>query len=246
MIRAGWITIIAFAFAHLATPLIAEDCEKWRCEPLIEAEYTQPTTRYAHGVLGDDIEYGSLKLTFAGSRNVWEVHLPQSRVFEDITPRLVDVDKDGQDEVVVVESDQYLGARLAIYNANGLIAATPFIGRSNRWLAPIGAADLDGDGYLEIAYIDRPHLAKTLRIWRFSDGKLKEVTSEKGFTNHRIGWDHIPGGIRDCGQGPEMIVATADWSEIASVRLSHNGTLSLNLIENYDGPESLNSALDCP
>ena len=37
-------------------------------------------------------------------------------------------------------------------------------------LAPLGAADLDGDGKIELAYIDRPHLAKILRIWRFDDG----------------------------------------------------------------------------
>ena len=43
------------------------------------------------------------------------------------------------------------GARLAIYDETGLVSATPYIGRSNRWLAPLGAGDLDGDGNIELA-----------------------------------------------------------------------------------------------
>jgi hypothetical protein len=55
-----------------------------------------------------------------------------------------------------------------------LLAATPHIGSANRWLAPIGAADLDGDGRVEIAYVDRPHLARTLRIWRTFTRRMRQ------------------------------------------------------------------------
>ncbi len=180
------------------------------------AHFTEPTTRYPHGVLGDNVEYGALELMVDGE--ILTVSLPLDRVFEDLAPRLVDIDLDGALEVMVVESQNQTGAQLAVYNALGeKIAATPHIGTRFRWLAPIGAADLDGDGYIEIAYIDRPHLAKTLRIGRFKDGALTEIASLPGLTNHKIGEDFISGGIRDCDNGPEIIVTSADWSRIISV-----------------------------
>lgn len=192
---------------------------------ILEAEYVEPTTRYAHGVLGDAIEWGALRLKVdfcsgCGAADIRQmmIRLPQSRVFEDVSPRLVDLEGDGAFGVMVVESDLNKGARLAIYNESGLQAATPFIGRAHRWLAPIGSADLDGDGLIEMAYIDRPHLAKTLRIWRYDNGAFREVAAVKGFTNHQIGWNYIEGGIRDCGAGPEMIVADADWTQVVAVR----------------------------
>ena len=67
---------------------------------------------------------------------------------------------------------------------------------------------------MEIAYVDRPHLAKVLRIWRHEGGGLRHVTDVPGLTNHRIGWDRIPGGIRDCGRGPEMITADGGWRRV--------------------------------
>ncbi len=228
------ILLVCFAFAGFAT-----------AAEITSAVYSNPTTRYAHGVLGDTIEYGSLELTMSDDGH-YTLTLAKTQVFEDISPRLVDVDLDGSAEVITVESNLSLGARLSIYDETGLVAATPYIGQSHRWLAPVGAADLDSDGHVEIAYIDRPHLAKTLRIWRFVNGQLTEVADITGLTNHRIGWDYIPGGIRDCGQVPEMITASVNWADIISTILTPEGKLNSVKIGSYDGPDSLNAALICP
>lgn len=193
-------------------------------EGITSARFAEETTRYAHGVLGDAIEYGALSLSTDRGRRL-RIILPEHSVFEDLEPRVVDLDGDGAAEVVVVESHRDLGAQLAVYGPQGKIAATPHIGRTNRWLAPIGAVDLDGDGAVEIAYIDRPHLAKTLKVWRYMDQDLTAVTELAGLTNHRIGEAFISGGMRDCGRGPEMIVAEADWSGTVAVTLS-GGRLS--------------------
>lgn len=208
-----------------------------------KAIYGDPTTRYAHGVLGDAIEWGSLTIRDQGK--VRHVRLPDDRVFEDIAPRLWDVTGDGIAEIVVVETQQDLGAQLAVYDRSGhKLAATPHIGRSNRWLAPIAAADLDGDGRIEIAYIDRPHLAKLLRIWRFDAGALSLIAERSGFTNHRIGDDYITGGLRDCGAGPELIVVSADWKDIMRVTLSA-GALSQAVSGRFGGQASVDLALNC-
>jgi hypothetical protein len=209
---------------------------------VVSARYEQPTERYTHGILGDSVEWGALSMRLADGRRV-RVVLPEDRVFEDTAPRVADVDLDGAAEVVVVESSVARGARLAVYGPDGLIAATPFIGQKFRWLAPVGAADLNGDGRVEIAYVDRPHLAKTLRIWRFADGRLAEVAAAPGFTNHRIGERDIAGGIRDCGEGPEMIVADADWRNVVGVRF--DGGLSARALGVHAGRESFAAAMAC-
>lgn len=217
--------------------------QDWRSEQLVAAAYAEPTGRYPHGVLGDAIEFGALRLTYTAGVTV-EIKLSENRVFEDVAPRIVDVDGDAKREVVVVESDQREGARLAIYDGDGLRAATPFIGTRFRWLAPIGAADMDGDGFIEIAYIDRPHLAKTLRIWRYRDGALEPVADQPGLTNHRIGEPDIGGGLRSCEKGVEMITASANWARVIASRLS-DGQIVTQDIGPHTGRASLNAALDC-
>lgn len=214
------------------------------------AGFSNATTRYDHGVLGDAVEAGGLR-AMGGVLGPCElqVFLPEDSVFEDIAPRIADLDGDGRNEIIVVESHRSLGAALAVYGIRGgalkKIAATPNIGRSHRWLAPVGAADLDGDGAVEIAYVDRPHLAKTLRIWRYAGGRFVHVADRAGLSNHKIGWAFIPGGIRACNGRPEIILANDDWSRVKAASL-RDGRIALRDIGPYAGPESLDAALRCP
>lgn len=215
-------------------------------DTIVEARYSEPTGRYDHAILGDAIEWGALELVVEdwAHKSTLRFKLPLERVFEDISPRLVDVDLDGKPEVVVVETHADLGAQLAVYDETGKIAWTPYIGRTHRWLSPVGAADFDGDGFVELAYIDRPHLAKTLRIWRFMDGKLQHVADQPGLTNHRIGESDIGGGVRSCDGAIEMITASGDWTRIIATRLG-NGAVSMRDIGPHRGRASLDAALQC-
>ncbi len=211
------------------------------------AVFTSPTTAYPHGVLGDEIEYKRLVIQTeidGNERNEHVFMVFPTHVFEDIKPRVWEVDGKAGPEVVVVQTHRQLGASLAIYSKDGLLAKTPPIGQRNRWLAPIGAADFDGDGHIEIGYIDRPHLAKTLRLWRFKNGKLREVAALEGLTNHKIGWDFIASGVRDCGEGPEMITADAGWRRIMATRFDGKA-IAARGIGAYTGPKSITRALSC-
>ncbi len=207
------------------------------------ASYGDPTTRYDHGILGDAVEWGALELELSGGSRRTFV-LPETHVFEDTAPRLADLDGDGAPEVIVVETDMALGARLAVYGVSGLIAATPHIGRTHRWLAPVGAGDLDGDGLFEIAYVDRPHLARVLRVWRFEDGTLREVAALDGLTNHRIGDPGIAGGIRDCGDGPEMVMLDAGWSRVMAARMV-SGRIEARAVSRDVSPAGIAAVLGC-
>ena len=212
-------------------------------DTIASARYTAPTDRYAHGVLGDAIEWGALELTLTDGRTT-TFSLPTDHVFEDVAPRLVDLDADGAPEVIVVEADVTAGAALAVYGPAGKITETPHIGTRNRWLAPIGAADLDGDGIVEIAFVDRPHLAKTLRVWRYDSETLMQVDSLQGVTNHRIGEVDIAGGIRTCVDDPEMIVATANWSQLVAVTWNADGFVT-KPIGNTTSRAAFARAMDC-
>lgn len=208
-----------------------------------DASFAAPTDRYPHAVLGDALEWGALELRGPGTRV--ELRLPDERVFEDLAPRLADVDGDGDLEAIVVESHARLGARLAVYDTRGLVAATPFIGTRFRWLAPFAWEDLDGDGRVELAYIDRPHLAKVLRVWRYEGGTLREIARLDGLTNHRIGEDFISGGVRDCGTGPEMVLAEGGWQRLVAVRLQEGRLRAKPLPGHPATPAGFAAALAC-
>ena len=215
------------------------------------AFYDGATRRYRHAVLGDAIEGSVLTMITPLTRDRCglRVKLDLAHVFEDLSPRLVDLDGDKQPEVVTVRSHRDKGAQVAVYKITAgkleMVASTPYIGRAHRWLAPIGAADLDGDGYIEIAYIDRPHLANELRIWRYQKGKLDPVSKASGLTNHRIGEDFITGGVRTCGSRPELITVDGGWSRIMATTLDRDGRINTRSIGHFAGHRSVVAALAC-
>lgn len=154
------------------------------------AWYGAPTRRYRHAVLGDDIEAGRLVVQTAEGATLAH-DLPETDVFEDITPRLADLDGDGLTEVVTIRSSLRLGASVAIYGVVdgrlALRAATPFIGRAHRWLNIAGIADYLGEGGAQIAFVETPHIGGTLHLWSFGRGALTPRAALGGFSNHAIG-----------------------------------------------------------
>lgn len=157
---------------------------------IVKALLIAPTDRYGHGVLGDAVEAGGLRVITDGGL-VLETRLPQEAVFEDLVPRLLDLTGDGRDEVLLIKAYRDRGAALALYGASGddlrLLGETPAIGRPNRWRNPAGAGDFDGDGRLELAEVQTPHLGGVLQLWRWDDGGFRPGPSLAGVSNHAIG-----------------------------------------------------------
>jgi hypothetical protein len=193
------------------------------------AWFTDPTDRYRHGALGDVIEASTLKVRLTNGTELRHPLVDDS-VFEDLEPRLADLDRDGRDEVLVVRSTPLAGAALAVFGVRGgrlvkLAEAAP-IGRGNRWLNPVGMADLDGDGVPEIAVVLTPHIGGTLVVYHYTGQALIERARLSGFSNHVLGSLELDmGGFLDVdGDGRvDIVLPSADRRTLRAVRLDADG-----------------------
>ena len=200
----------------------------------VAARYDGPTDRYPHNIMGSLKAHTDLIVEWAACGTCDDVEgqlatrLPDDLVFEDFAPRLVDLNRDGVKEIVTVESDATRGSRLSVWEVTSdggtlklaRLAVTDFIGTRFRWLAPIGAADFDGDGNLELAYVEKPHLDKVLKIVRLVDGRLEDVARIAGVTNHAIGQETVQSRIALCKNGPRIVLLDAGGSRTMSVVLT--------------------------
>ncbi|WP_246040571.1 FG-GAP repeat domain-containing protein [Roseovarius arcticus] len=239
-----WLVSLAPASADNAARSCVAD---WNSIGEVCLIHSPDGAQYGHDVLGATPEWHILSVMSSDPLHTVTAIRQPGHIFEDIAPRLADVTGDGIPEIIVVQSSMDRGARLAVFRSAGgtlsLLAATPYIGQRNRWLAPVAVGDLDGDGAVELAYIDRPHLTKRLRVWRYANGALGHVADLGNLTNHRIGWNFIAGGWRPCAS--EMILASGDWSRVMAVRLE-GGSLTARDVGTYRAPGSLTAAMACP
>ncbi len=157
-----------------------------------------PTRRYPHGALGSPVHAGSVHVLTrspGGHTGVVTLSLPVHRVFEDRVPRLVDLDGDGRDEIVLVEADALRGASLVVLGleqrgGQRVIverARGPHAGSTFRWLNPVGFADFDGDGALDVASVTTPHIGGVLTLHHMKPPALVPFARALDVSNHRMG-----------------------------------------------------------
>lgn len=157
----------------------------------VQAWYGKPTHRYDHGVLGDAIEGGSLTVVDDNGHK-YELILSDEFVFEDITPRIADLDGDGQNEVITIRTSLVAGAAVAVYQIrDGKLserASTKPLGSSHRWLSIAGIADFIGDGRQQIAIVKTPHIGGILEVLSLGTSELISLyPPQTGYSTHYIG-----------------------------------------------------------
>lgn len=178
------------------------------------------TSRYPHAVFGP-VQHAETLLARDRFGDTYQVTLPPDRVFEDLQPRVIDLDRDGREEILVVESQQDKGASLAIYGAPigqrqlFRLGATPPLGQPMRWLHPLGTGDFDGDGWLDIALVETPHIGGSLVLYHYRHGRMSEFARYFGVSTHQFGSHELAtaravrGRMRD-----HLVVPDQSWHKL--------------------------------
>lgn len=200
---------------------------------ILSAWYGQPTGRYRHGALGDAIEGGALSVTLKGGRTI-TFRLPETEVFEDIAPRIADLDNDGRSEIVTVVSSFAKGAAVAIFGMSGDAlakkASTPHLGKPNRWINIAGIGQFTANRLPEIAFVATPHIGGKLGFLKYVQGSLFVIGADTGFSNHVFGSPELRlSAIADIdGDGAmELALPSQDRKSLRIMGFTQNGLKQL-------------------
>lgn len=162
-------------------------------DSLMYAQYAVPTERYKHGALGDFIEASQLVVYYAN--NFYSLTLEGDYVFEDIRPRLVDVNNDKVPEIICIRSKTGEGAGIVVYKIeNNHLHPYAFlseIGTANRWLNIAAIYDMDYDGIIEILWVQTPHIGGILKGAEILPGKMNATDSVTYYSNHQGGSQNL-------------------------------------------------------
>lgn len=186
--------------------------------------------RYVHGVIGDLFEAAALAvLEIEGDelKVVARVDLPESDVFEGISPFWADVDQDGADDLIVTVSNLTVGAQIRAYRADGSLLATgPAIGRGGRWRHQLAFGPFGPNGEQELVDVLTPHIGGVVEFYRLNGDQLEIVASLPGYTSHLIGSNNldmtVAGDFNGDGQ-PEIILPIQNRTAIAGLQHTADG-----------------------
>ncbi|WP_157599966.1 hypothetical protein [Saccharospirillum impatiens] len=215
-------------------------------EQISGARFAKPVDRYGHFALGRPHEYAQLVATTDRGQDV-VLELPGHEVFEDLSPRMVTLTDHGAIRLLAIVSSVDQGARLVLFkleeNQLAILAQSAPIGTPNRWLNPVGVADLNDDGEAEVAAVITPHIGGTLKVYRREGARLVEIDSLPGFSNHVYGSAELElsravlvGGHR------QLLVPDVSRKTIRAIRLTRDGLTETErcfLSVPVTGPEAL-------
>ena len=191
----------------------------------VYAQYAMPTEKYRHGILGDQIEAEQLVVVVDSQH--YALRLQDEYVFEDIRPRLYDVDGDKELEIITIRTHVSQGAGIAIYKIRNeaLVeyAHVPEIGAGNRWLNIVAIHDLDQDGTVELAWIQTPHIGGILKVANIGEGTLEVLSEKSQYSNHAIGERNLCLSVLTEQAGQRIVyVPTQNRTQIAGFIFKDN------------------------
>ncbi len=190
-----------------------------------------PTDAYDHAILGDGLEAQSLILidTNPTPQIVQQIEMPEGLVVEGLAPIWVDIDQDGQREIIVTVSAYGQGAQILIFNQAGdIIARGQPIGESYRWRHQIAVAPFGPNGEIELVDVLTPHIGGVVEFFALSGSQLELVAQIPGFTSHVIGSRNLTMALAadfDSDQHIELLLPTQDRTTLGAIQRTESGAL---------------------
>jgi hypothetical protein len=185
---------------------------------------TEPTDRYAHGVLGDTLEAAEITLVQVDPdlKVLNQIQIAAPQVVEGLMPLWADLDGDGTREIIVTISDAENGSQLVVFSEAGLqLATSDPIGQGNRWRNQTAVAPFGPQGEIELADVRTPHLSGVVEFFSWEGDQLVSVAALPGYTTHVIGSRNLDLGIAADVNGDgrvELLLPTLARTEIAAVQ----------------------------
>jgi len=150
---------------------------------------SEPTSEYAHAVLGDDLEAAGITLvnTQTSPPQIAKIAAQGSEVIEGITPLWADLNGDGTREIIVTQSNSQDGARLVAYSEDGsLLAASQPIGQGFRWHHQLAVGTFLPGDQVQIAVVRTPHIGGVIELFALENGQLVRRAELAGYSTHQI------------------------------------------------------------
>jgi len=191
---------------------------------------SEPTTRYDHGVVGDELEASAITLleTEPEIRVIRTIIIHEPDVIEGISAIWADINNDGNRDIIVTLSNNQTGARISVFNEDGtLLAESDPIGLGYRWRHQLAVAQFDADKPPLLVSIRTPHIGGIVEFFQYNNGKLEIVKEIKGFSTHSIGSRNLDSAIAaDFNNDGIVELLAPDQSHTSLGVVSINGVLT--------------------
>jgi len=182
----------------------------------------EPTDRYPHSALGDNLEATSVAVVTVGVNEVDTVYQSGDEVIETITPLLADADGDGADDVVItVSNDRETWIAVVAGSGAGIVAASSPVDRLLGWRHLVAVGPLGPGGQTEIAEVLYPDGQGSVRFLALTGGELAVAAERAGYRSHEFGARNLEQALAadlDRDGHTEVVVPAFDRQSIAGVR----------------------------
>lgn len=187
---------------------------------------SDPTDRYQHSILGDDIEASSVTIVQLGETPnvIGKFSVPDDWVIESILPIWSDWDGDGEREILLTLSNDTNGAKLVLYDEEGHILAESLpIGKGFRWRHTLDIDAFGDEGQKFLVDIITPHIGGIVNFysWDKEENLLRSEAALPGYSTHDIGSRDMHMYIlllEEQGGQVLLILPTQSKTELAALR----------------------------